>query len=73
MSLFLLCLLMVLAAVFSIGALVVRLIATIPLDILACADKGGRYVGLGSQDGPPPAAPAAGRRIAPLLAAKAYG
>jgi hypothetical protein len=72
MSLFLL-FLVVFAAALSIGALVVRLIATIPLDILARADKGGRYVGLGSQDDPPPAAPAAGQRIAPLLAAKVYG
>jgi hypothetical protein len=68
MSLFLLSLVVV-AAVFSIGALVVRLIGTIPLDILARAEEGGRYVGLGTQDGPSPAAPAAGRRIAPLLAA----
>ena len=65
--------LVVAAVAFAIGALIVRAVATIPLDILARAGEGGRYVGLGSQDGPSPAAPAAGQRIAPLLAAKVYG
>jgi hypothetical protein len=72
MSLFLLSLAVV-AVVLSIGALIVRAIAAIPLHILARAEEGGRYVGLGAQDGPSPAAPAAGQRIAPLLAANGYG
>jgi hypothetical protein len=72
MSLFLLSLVVV-AVVFSLGALIVRAIATIPLDVLARAEEGGRYVGLGSEDGPSPAAPAAGQRVAPLLAANGHG
>jgi hypothetical protein len=40
MSLFLLSLVVV-AVVFSIGALIVRAIAAIPLDVLARAEEGG--------------------------------
>jgi hypothetical protein len=50
------------AAVVSIGALVVRAVSIIPLSILARAAEGGRYWRLESREPPAPLTPRAGRR-----------
>jgi hypothetical protein len=72
MSVFLLSLVAV-AVVFLLGALVVRVVAAIPLEVLGHAEEEGRYAWLVSDEGPSPAAPAAGPRVASLVTAKGYG
>jgi hypothetical protein len=65
---------MLVALAFSVGAVIARAIAAIPLAVLEHAQEGGgRFVGLGSRDATSPATPSAGRRIGPLVAAQGYG
>jgi hypothetical protein len=61
------------ALVSLIGALIVRAIAAIPLTVLAQAEEGGRYAGLGARDETSAATPPAGRPVATLVPAKGYG
>jgi hypothetical protein len=57
------------AAVASIGALIVRAISIIPTSILARAAEGGRYWRLESRDPPSRVGPKTGRRAPRLHAA----
>jgi hypothetical protein len=65
MLVFLVSLLLV-AAVFSIGAGVASLISIIPPSILERAAGGGRYFQLGLHDAPAPSRPAGRRRASPM-------
>jgi hypothetical protein len=65
MLVFLVSLLLV-AAVFSIGAGVASAISIIPLWILERAAGGGRYFQLGLHDAPVPTRPAGRRRAPPM-------
>ncbi len=73
MLMFLLSLVLV-AAVSSMGALVVRAISLIPLSVLDCAADGGRYSRLESRAVSMPPRPAAGRRAAapPMFPGRAW-
>jgi hypothetical protein len=65
MLMFLVSLLLV-AAVFSIGAGIASAISIIPPSILERAAGGGRYFQLGLQDAPAPRRPAGRRRAPPM-------
>jgi len=59
----------VFAAAVSIGALLAQVVSSIPLSILACAERDGRYVLLGAAA--EAATPSAGHRASPRPAARA--
>ncbi len=73
MLMFILSLVLV-AAVSSIGALVMRAISMIPLSVLACAAEGGRYSRLESRRPSSAHRPAGGRRAPtmPAIAGRAW-
>lgn len=60
------------AVALAFGAVILQAISAIPLSILACAEKGGRYVRLGARDSGSPATPAAGRGIRILVPAQGH-